>query len=67
MQGTHLGLETRRCLIFSKTRPVATIGLTDLVVVETPDVILICPKERAQDVRKLVERLRGSEEWRHLL
>jgi mannose-1-phosphate guanylyltransferase len=36
---------------------VAVIGLTDLVIVETPDVVLVCPKDRAQDVRDVVNRL----------
>jgi len=55
--GEQRGLETSDCFIYSPNKLVATIGLTDLVVVETDDVLLICPKERDQDVRKLVELL----------
>ncbi len=55
--GDHRGLETAGCFIHSPNKLVATIGLTDLVVIETDDVLLICPKERDQDVRKLVELL----------
>jgi mannose-1-phosphate guanylyltransferase len=36
---------------------VAAIGVSDLVVVETPDALLICPRERAQDVAKIVKML----------
>jgi mannose-1-phosphate guanylyltransferase len=36
---------------------VAAIGVHDLVVVDTPDALLICPRERAQDVGKIVKKL----------
>jgi mannose-1-phosphate guanylyltransferase len=39
-------------------RLVATIGLRDLIVVDTPDALLVCPRERAQDVKKLVDELK---------
>ncbi|HEX9871521.1 MAG TPA: mannose-1-phosphate guanylyltransferase [Candidatus Tectomicrobia bacterium] len=55
--GEQRGIETSGCFIHSPSKLVATIGLTDLVVIETDDVLLICPKERDQDVRKLVELL----------
>jgi mannose-1-phosphate guanylyltransferase len=55
--GEHRGLDTERCLIYSPHKLVATIGIADLVVIETEDVLLICPKERDQDVRRLVELL----------
>jgi hypothetical protein len=44
---------------------VATIGLEEFVVVDTPDALLICPKERAQDVRDVVEWLKkeGRQEY----
>jgi mannose-1-phosphate guanylyltransferase len=41
-------------------RLVATIGLEDFIVVDTPDALLICPKDRAQDVRDVVERLKAE-------
>jgi mannose-1-phosphate guanylyltransferase len=56
-QGTHLTLGSRDTLVISTSRPVATIGLSDIVVIETPDVVLVCPREKAQDVKLLVESL----------
>jgi mannose-1-phosphate guanylyltransferase len=41
----------------TKGQTIALIGVDDLVVVSTGDATLVCPKERAQDVRALVERL----------
>jgi mannose-1-phosphate guanylyltransferase len=53
--GEQRGIDTTGCFIHSPGKLVATIGLNDLVVIETDDVLLICPKERDQDVRRLVE------------
>ncbi len=57
-QGHHVGLDTSNSLIYSKGRLVATIGLENLIVVDTDDAILVLPKERAQDVSALVKELR---------
>jgi mannose-1-phosphate guanylyltransferase len=43
-----------------KRRLVATLGLRDIIIVDTPDILLVCAKERSEDVRSLVGRL-GSE------
>lgn len=55
-RGEHLNLETTGTLIHSD-RTVVTIGLEDLVVVDTPDVIMVCRRDRAQDVRQVVKHL----------
>ena len=57
VHGEHIGLGTRDTLVYSTSKPIATIGLTDMVVVETPDVILVCHRDRAADVKKMVENL----------
>jgi mannose-1-phosphate guanylyltransferase len=44
-------------LVWSAKKFVAAIGVKDLVVVETPDALLICPRERTQDVGKIVKWL----------
>lgn len=43
--------------VWSRSKFVAAIGVNGLVVVETPDALLICPRERAQDVAKIVKWL----------
>lgn len=55
--GEHLTTDTTGSLIYSPQRLVATIGLKDLVVVDTGDALLICPRDRAQDVKAIVSRL----------
>lgn len=60
--GHHLGVDTARCVIRAEGgRLVATIGLNDLVIVDTPDALLVCPRDRAQDVREIVARLAGPD------
>jgi len=45
-------------LIYSQTgKLTALAGISNTIVVETENVLLICPKERAQDVKKLVEAM----------
>jgi mannose-1-phosphate guanylyltransferase len=52
-----LTLDAEGNFLWSPSKFVAAIGVRDLVVVETPDALLICPRERAQDVAKIVKRL----------
>ncbi len=63
--GQHIGLDTRGCLIHGSRRLVTTIGLEGMIVVDTEDALLICPKERAQEVRDLVRKIKesGREEY----
>jgi mannose-1-phosphate guanylyltransferase len=51
-------------VLATKDRPVAVVGIEDVVVVDAGDAILVCHRDRAQDVRKAVEELarRGREE-----
>ena len=56
--GDSLLLETKNSTVFAASRMVALVGVEGLVVVETPDAVLVCPKDRAQDVKKIVDELR---------
>ncbi len=58
--GRYLGVDTKDTFIYSEGRLVATLGLEGMVVVDTGDAILVCPKERAQDVKLLVNRLKAE-------
>ena len=52
--------DTESCLVFSQSRLVATVGVKDLIVVETPDAIMVADKSRAQDVKKIVNRIKAE-------
>lgn len=61
--GSHVGLDTQSSLIFQAGNPrlIVTIGVSDLVVVDTGDVMLICPRDQAQKVRQIVDTLKKSD------
>jgi mannose-1-phosphate guanylyltransferase/mannose-6-phosphate isomerase len=59
--------DTHDSYIYSSSRLVATVGLRDHVVVETKDAVLVAPKDRVQDVKKLVERLKSGGRYEHSL
>lgn len=56
-----LAIDTKDTLVFS-SKLVATVGVEGLIVVETDDALLICSRERAQDVKLLVERLKAADD-----
>jgi mannose-1-phosphate guanylyltransferase/mannose-6-phosphate isomerase len=53
----HIAVDSSNCIIYSDGRMVATVGVNNVVVVATPDAILVCHRERCQDVKKVVEQL----------
>jgi mannose-1-phosphate guanylyltransferase/mannose-6-phosphate isomerase len=65
LRGNTINIGSENSTVFAGDRLVATIGLKDMVVVDTPDATLVTPKERVQEVRKIVETLkRGDREER---
>jgi len=55
--GAGLSLDSQRNMVVSPKRFVVTVGVRDLVVVETDDALLVCTRERSQDVGKAVLEL----------
>ncbi len=60
LQGDVLVHDTHDCYVHSTSRLVAAVGMDDHVIVETKDAILVAPKERVQDVKDLVAKLKKS-------
>ena len=56
--GRGVDIDSTDTIVYSTDRLVATLGVHDLVVVDTSDATLVLPKDRAQDVRHIVEALR---------
>ncbi|MEW6567545.1 MAG: sugar phosphate nucleotidyltransferase [Chloroflexota bacterium] len=64
-------VDTRGSLVFqdaetASPRLIAVLGVRDLVIVDTGDVLLVCPRDRAEEVRRLVEQLERDGEERYL-
>lgn len=58
VNGNVVDLGSENSVLFGNHRLVATIGLQDMVVVDTPDATLVCPKSRAQEVKGVVDILK---------
>ncbi len=56
--GRHVAVATEGCLIRTGDRLIATIGVEGLVIVDAGDVLLVCHRDRTQDVREVVEQLK---------
>jgi mannose-1-phosphate guanylyltransferase len=66
VEGDAVLVDTRGSLILSDRRLVAAIGLEDMIIVDSEDALLVVPRSRAQDVRKVVEALRRARKTRYL-
>lgn len=59
--GTVIQKDTRNTYIYSPDRVVATVGIEDLIVVNTGDALLICKKGRSQDVKEICDYLKRKQ------
>ena len=64
-RGHHIGVDNKNCLIFAQDKLLATVGLEDIIIVDTDDVTLVCNKNKSQDVKLLLEKLKkeGKEHY----
>ncbi|RKD32266.1 mannose-1-phosphate guanylyltransferase [Thermohalobacter berrensis] len=51
-------LDTKKCIIEGSNKLIATIGVEDLVIVDTDDATLICSKEKSQQVKNLLKKIK---------
>jgi len=58
INGNVVGIDLNNCYVRASGRMVAAVGLDDMVVVETPDAVLVIPRERSQDVKDVVNILK---------
>jgi len=58
--GEHISLDSGGCIIYSPNEPIATIGIQDIVIVHTPEGLLVCSKNRVDDVKILIQEFKGK-------
>jgi mannose-1-phosphate guanylyltransferase len=56
-QGPHIALESNGCIVYAQSETIATFGVSDLVIVQAYGKILICSKDKAADLKRLVKAL----------
>ncbi len=64
-KGNIISIDNKHSILYCGSRLVAAAGLENMIVVDTPDATLICSRDKAQDVRKVVDILkkRGAKEY----
>ena len=60
IRGNVLSFHNKDCILFGDKRILATIGLKDLIIVDTEDATLVCHKDEAQKVREVVSELKSK-------
>ncbi len=63
VSGEAVLVDTTDCIIRAEGGVVAAIGVSDLVIVHTPEATLVCPRERARDVRQIVDEMKRRGKW----
>lgn len=57
LYGKQINIDTKDCISYGKDKLIATLGVQDLIIIQTEDALLVCDKNRAQDVKMIVDRL----------
>lgn len=65
MRGNHLAIHSENNLVDARDKFYALLGVRDLIVVETEDAVLICPRDKSQEVREIVEELERRHNANH--
>ena len=65
VNGHLVQIDTSNCICYAKDKLIATIGVENLVIVEAGDALLVCDRDRVQEVKRIVERLEqeGKKEY----
>lgn len=58
--GDVIAEDCEGCYVHASRRLIGVVGVSDLVIVETADAVLVAPRERSQDVRSIVDRLKNE-------
>ncbi|WP_025162165.1 mannose-1-phosphate guanylyltransferase [Paraclostridium bifermentans] len=65
-RGETIAIDTQNSVVYSDEKLVTAVGIKDLIVVSTEDAVMVCPKDRAQDVKSIVEELREQKKVAYL-
>ena len=65
--GDYIGIDTKDCILIGGKSPITTIGVSDLIIVNTGDVVLVCKKTEAQKVKKLLENIKKNKKLSKLV
>jgi mannose-1-phosphate guanylyltransferase/mannose-6-phosphate isomerase len=67
LEGDVIAIDSRNCFVRGTDRRlVAALGLDDIVIVDTPDAVLVAPRDRVQDVKRLVDKIKSDGRQEHM-
>jgi Mannose-6-phosphate isomerase. len=58
IKGNVVSVDTKKCIIAGSDKLIATLGIEDVIIVDTEDALLICSKDKAQNVKEILKELR---------
>jgi mannose-1-phosphate guanylyltransferase len=59
IKGEQVNIDTKNCISYAENRLIATVGVDNMIIVETADAVLVCNKNQAQKVKDVVELLKN--------
>jgi mannose-1-phosphate guanylyltransferase/mannose-6-phosphate isomerase len=66
IKADSLDIDSKNILVWSKDRFISTMGLKDLIIVDTPDALLVCRDDYSEKVKKIVEFLKNKKREEHI-
>lgn len=66
IQGNVVSIDSKNMIIVGDKKLIATVGLDDIIIVDTDDVLLVCSKNEAQNVKSVIEALRDQNRTKYL-
>jgi len=66
MHGKHVLKDVTGCLIDSPNKMIAAVGIRDLIIVDTGDALLVCPRNKAHQVKNIVESIKRKKMFDYL-
>jgi mannose-1-phosphate guanylyltransferase len=64
--GNHLDRDSHRVLVHGGDRLIVTVGLEDLIIVDTPDALLVCHRDRAEEIKPVLDEIARTAGERYL-
>jgi mannose-1-phosphate guanylyltransferase len=64
--GEHLDRDSQRVLVHGGDRLIVTVGLEDVIIVDTPDALLVCARDRAEEIKPVLDQIARATGDRYL-
>ena len=66
VRGEHLDRDSQNLLVHGGERLIVTVGLRDVIIVDTPDALLVCSRDRAEDIKRVLDDIAAKSGDRYL-